>query len=187
MSILSKIQSELKAPKGQYNKFGKYAYRNLEDIQEALKPILAKHHYSIVINDAIELIGDRYYIKATISLYDDNMALVTHSSAYAREALSQKGMSESQITGTASSYARKYAMNALFAIDDTKDDDSIEAPKVVMINDAQMKLVNTLITVKGVDRTMVQTAYNVTSLKDLTAAQTQKVIKQLESKEDIPV
>jgi len=182
MSILSKIQSELKAPKNQFNKFGNYAYRSLEDIQEGLKPVLAKHHYSVVISDTIELVGDRYYIKATVSLYDDKMQLVTYSTAYAREAMSQKGMSESQVTGTASSYARKYAMNALFAIDDTKDDDSVEAPKVQMINDEQIKYIYTMISTKSVDKVAVKKAYNVSSMKDLTSVQALALIEQLKRK-----
>jgi len=183
MSILSKIQSELKVHKSQVNKFGGYSFRSLEDIQEALKPILAKHHYAVVINDSIELIGDRYYCKAVASLYDDNMKLVIYSAGFAREPLSQKGMSESQLTGTASSYARKYAMNALFAIDDTKDADTMDNSKnVPMVTAEQVKYISTLITTKEIDRDKVKQAYKVESMNDLTADNALRLIEQLKAK-----
>ncbi len=119
---LSKIQSELKAPKSQFNNFGKYNYRNCEDILEAVKPLLAKEELVLNITDEIVLIGDRYYVKATATIYDGNNKIET--SAFAREADNKKGMDESQVTGAASSYARKYALNGLFCIDDTKDADT---------------------------------------------------------------
>lgn len=119
------IQSELKAPKGQYNSFGKYKYRSAEDILEALKPLLVKNGLLLTISDEIELIGDRHYVKATVTVQGENSESV-QVSAYAREALNKKGMDESQITGTASSYARKYALNGMWAIDDTKDSDTDE-------------------------------------------------------------
>lgn len=121
---LNKIQVELKAPKGQFNKFGNYKYRNSEDILEALKPLLGKYKAAINITDEIILIGDRYYIKATASLYDIESGMFIDSVAFAREEENKKGMDSSQITGSASSYARKYALNGLLAIDDTKDSDS---------------------------------------------------------------
>jgi len=120
---LSKIQAELKAPKGQMNKFGGYKYRSCEDILEALKPLLSKHNSTLVINDDIVLVGERYYIKATATFTDVDNNNVSVS-AFAREPENKKGMDESQITGAASSYARKYALNGLFAIDDTKDADA---------------------------------------------------------------
>ena len=119
------IQAELKAPKGQYNKFGTYYYRSCEDIVEAAKPVLLKHDCYLNISDEIVQAGDRIYVKATASVFKGSEMLAT-STAFAREPESQKGMSESQITGTASSYARKYALNGLFAIDDTKDADTDE-------------------------------------------------------------
>lgn len=128
MDILTDIQVNLKAPKSQYNDFGKYKYRNCEDILEALKPLLTKHNVSLTISDEIVLIGARYYIKATTFLRQDNTVLGS-TSAYAREAETRKGMDDSQITGSASSYARKYALNGLFAIDDTKDADSNGKPE----------------------------------------------------------
>lgn len=119
------IQTELKAPKGQINKFGNYKYRSLEDINEALKPLLAREQLQLTISDELALIGERYYIKATATISDGNGNHVK-ACGYARESKDKKGMDDSQITGTASSYARKYAMNGLFLIDDTKDADSNE-------------------------------------------------------------
>ena len=121
---LIKVQSELKAPKGQRNAFGNYNYRSAEDILEAVKPLLSEQGLLMTITDIIEQIGERYYIQAKVILTDgEDTVEVT---GYARESLNKKGMDDSQITGTASSYARKYAMNGLFLIDDTKDSDSNE-------------------------------------------------------------
>ena len=119
------IQSRLKAPKGNYNSFGKYKYRSCEDILEAVKPLLVEEGLTLTLSDEIEQIGDRYYVRATASLYE-NENLIEIVSAYAREEDNKKGMDASQITGTASSYARKYALNGLFLIDDTKDADTDE-------------------------------------------------------------
>ena len=119
---LTAIQKELKVPKNQFNAFGKYNYRNAEDILEAVKPLLIKHGCTLFLSDEIVLIGDRYYIKATANFHDgENLIVIT---AYAREEETKKGMDGSQITGASSSYARKYALNGLFLIDDTKDSDS---------------------------------------------------------------
>lgn len=118
------VQTELKAPKGQYNSFGKYKYRSCEDILEALKPVLAKYKASVYITDSIEFIGDRHYIKATVTFVDAENGQPISTTAYAREEESKKGMDGSQVTGASSSYARKYALNGMFAIDDTKDSDS---------------------------------------------------------------
>ncbi|MCT0061181.1 recombinase [Lactococcus lactis subsp. lactis] len=121
---LIKVQAELKAPKGQKNTFGNYNYRSAEDILEAVKPLLSEQGLLMTITDIIEQIGERYYIQAKVILTDgEDTVEVT---GYARESLNKKGMDDSQITGTASSYARKYAMNGLFLIDDTKDSDSNE-------------------------------------------------------------
>lgn len=123
---LMNIQSELKAPKGQYNSFGKYKYRSCEDILEAVKPVLAKHGCTLTISDSIELIGDRFYVKATATLSDTDSDKSISVSAYAREPQDKKGQDSSQVTGATSSYARKYALNGLFCIDDTKDADTDE-------------------------------------------------------------
>ena len=121
---LIEIQAELKAPKSQYNKFGGYNYRNCEDILEAVKPLCAKHEIVPLLSDEIVMIGDRFYIKATAKVTDGKDEIST--TAYARESKDKKGMDESQITGSASSYARKYALNGLFCIDDTKDADFMD-------------------------------------------------------------
>lgn len=123
---LNIIQSKLKAPKGQYSKFGNYSYRSCEDILEALKPLLAANKMTLIINDGIEQIGDRYYLKAICTLFDAETREKVSNSAFAREPESKKGMDIAQITGSTSSYARKYALNGLFAIDDTKDSDTNE-------------------------------------------------------------
>jgi hypothetical protein len=122
---MSDIQKELKAPKNQFNSFGKYKYRSCEDIVEAVKPILAKYGYHLNMSDDVRSAGDRVYIEATCRVMDGDK-VIAESHALAREAEMKKGMDDSQITGTASSYARKYALNGLFAIDDTKDADSDE-------------------------------------------------------------
>ena len=127
---LNKIQTELKAPKGQYNSFGKYKYRSCEDILEAIKPFLTETKTVLTINDEIVFIGNRFYVKATAVLADcENENSFIHNTAFAREDDSKKGMDGSQITGASSSYARKYALNGLFAIDDTKDADTDENAK----------------------------------------------------------
>lgn len=127
---LAKVQYELKAPKGQQNDYGGYKYRSCEDILEALKPLLEKYDASVVITDSIEVVLDRIYVKATAKFVDVATGDSTEVSAYAREPLTQKGMADSQLTGAASSYARKYALNGLFLIDDTKDADSNEYGKI---------------------------------------------------------
>lgn len=124
MEKLIKIQSELKAPKGNYNSFGKFHYRNCEDILEAVKPLLANEKCTLTLSDEIVAIADKVYVRATATISDGKEQHST--SAYARESENKKGMDESQMTGTASSYARKYALNGLFLIDDTKDVDTDE-------------------------------------------------------------
>lgn len=121
------IQHKLKAPKGQYNSFGKYNYRSCEDILEGVKPLLKEHNLSLLIDDEIVQIGERYYVKATAKITDGRE--IVSATAYAREPDTKKGMDESQITGATSSYARKYALNALLCIDDTKDADTMDNSK----------------------------------------------------------
>lgn len=123
---LTTIQLELKAPKSKRNNFGNYNYRSCEDILEAVKPLLAANMCSLTLDDDVLCIGDRVYVKATATLTDHTEGATISTHAFAREAETKKGMDESQITGTASSYARKYALNGLFAIDDTKDADTDE-------------------------------------------------------------
>lgn len=124
MKKLMDVQKKLKAPKGQFNKFGGYHYRSCEDILEAAKPLCVEAGLLLTVSDEVVMIGERYYVKATAKVADGtNEFSVT---AYAREEETKKGMDGSQITGTASSYARKYALNGLFCIDDTKDADTDE-------------------------------------------------------------
>lgn len=123
---LAAIQTALKAPKGQENKFGGYCYRSCEDILEAVKPLLAAQGAVVQLSDTLELVGQRYYIKATASLIDTDTGEAASVTAWAREAESRKGMDDSQITGSSSSYARKYALNGLLAIDDTRDADTMD-------------------------------------------------------------
>jgi len=125
-TLLVSVQQNLKAPKGQFNAFGKYKYRSCEDILEAVKPLLGEA--SLTISDEIVAVLDRVYVKATVTLTLGEAT--TSVSAFARESLTKKGMDDSQITGTASSYARKYALNGLFLIDDTKDADTMDNSKV---------------------------------------------------------
>ena len=125
-AALMAVQAELKAPKNQHNSFGKYDYRSAEDIIEAVKPLLKENGLFLNMSDEVVLVGDRYYIKATVKVVDVVTGESVQTSALARESAQKKGMDESQVTGTASSYARKYALNGLFAIDDNRDADTNE-------------------------------------------------------------
>lgn len=121
---LAKVQQELKAPKSNFNRFGNFYYRSLEDIFEGVKPLLDKYKLALTMHDEPMQIGDRFYIKATATIIDLEDDLEHSVTAYAREASSKKGMDDAQVTGATSSYARKYALNGLFLIDDTKDADT---------------------------------------------------------------
>lgn len=151
---LSKIQKDLKAPKSQHNKFGNYRYRNCEDITEAVKPLLAEQGYHLNMSDEVVQIGERFYVQATATVMDGTK-VVEKSVSYAREAVTKKGMDEAQITGSSSSYARKYALNGLFAIDDTKDSDSRDNTEKQLTKAqqgfaAKMQAAKTLDEVKGI-------------------------------------
>tara|TARA_R100001480_G_scaffold119765_1_gene118745 strand:+ start:56 stop:640 length:585 start_codon:yes stop_codon:yes gene_type:complete len=128
-SLLNKVQTELVAPKNQYNAFGKYSYRSCEDILEGVKPLLETHKCVIVISDSIEMIGERIYVKATAKFVECETGDTIECTAYAREELSKAGMSEGQLTGSTSSYSRKYALNALLLCDDSKDADTMDNSK----------------------------------------------------------
>lgn len=121
---LIKVQATLNAPKGQYNSFGKYPYRSCEDIMGAVKPLLAEHGLVQFVSDEIVQIGDRFYVKATVTVTDGSTSHTV--SGFARESLTKKGMDDAQVTGATSSYARKYALNGMYNIDDTKDADTNE-------------------------------------------------------------
>lgn len=124
---LAAVQAELNVPKNQFNKFGNYKYRNAEDIMQAAKPLCIKNGLLLNVTDSIEYIGERYYVKATARVMNvDDIHDIVEATASAREPESKKGMDESQITGASSSYARKYALGGLFALDDTKDADTNE-------------------------------------------------------------
>jgi len=204
---LAKIQRDLKAPKGQYNKFGKFPYRSCEDILEALKPLLGDLH--LTLSDDLVLVGDRFYVKSTVKISDGETSI--ENTAFAREADAKKGMGVAQITGTASSYARKYALNGLFAIDDTKDDDvSAGAPakaahaETTAPAQTQAEQPSNLVSVKqrslifalGKDlghtseklKGMVKTGYKLDSFTDLTKAQASEVIDKMKQtiKENAP-
>lgn len=126
MERLVKIQNELKAPKGQFNSFGKYKYRSCEDIVEAVKPLLNKYNLFLLMKDELVQVWERYYIESVVELHDanNNGNVIAYSTGYAREEETKKGMDWSQITGASSSYARKYALCWLLAIDDGVDSDS---------------------------------------------------------------
>ncbi len=142
MLRLINIQQKLKAPKNQKNSFGNYMYRSAEDILEAVKPLLKENELSLIINDEIIAIEHRFYVKATANLFDKECKLIASTSAFAREEETKKGQDGSQVTGASSSYARKYALNGLFAIDDTKDADATNTHdkevKKEKLNDSQI-------------------------------------------------
>lgn len=183
MEALMKIQQELKAPKGQYNSFGKYAYRSAEDILEAVKPLLAKYKAELVMTDDIVEVGGRIYVKATALMKaGQEQATVT---AFAREPDDKKGMDASQITGTASSYARKYALNGLFLIDDTKDADTDEhhrqtAPQKVTPD--TVKNIEGLIAETGSDLPKLLAYFKVARLEDMRIDQARKCMVMLQKK-----
>ena len=174
---LAAVQRELKAPKGQFNSFGKYKYRSCEDILEALKPVLSKNGCAVVLSDSVEQVGDRFYICATATITDYETHEQVHNTAFAREDTDKKGMDGSQITGTASSYARKYALNGLFLIDDTKDADTDayheqttgekhkEEPKIAAATAKANEVKNLLVKISG-DKTIAQQVWNEQYKKD---------------------
>lgn len=174
---LAAVQRELKAPKGQFNSCGKYKYRSCEDILEALKPVLSKNGCAVVLSDSVEQVGDRFYICATATITDYETHEQVHNTAFAREDTDKKGMDGSQITGTASSYARKYALNGLFLIDDTKDADTDayheqttgekhkEEPKIAAATAKANEVKKLLVKISG-DKTIAQQVWNEQYKKD---------------------
>ena len=136
---LQKVQIELKAPKSRRNNFGKYRYRSLEDILEALKPLQEKYRFALYLEDEIIVVGNRFYVKCVATLQDLDSTKFVIASAFSREPETKKGMDESQLTGTASSYARKYACNGLFLIDDTQDADTDAYTKINQVSDFDAK------------------------------------------------
>ena len=191
---LMTVQTKLRAPKGQYNSFGKYSYRSCEDILEALKPLLAEVGAIVNVSDEIKLIGNRFYVEATASFIDVETGERMIAKASAREAETKKGMDDSQVTGSVSSYARKYALNGLFAIDDNKDADSTNThgkdikPNMTPtsgLSEAQLKRLLAIGNKSGFNKdTIVKTVKKLygCELKDMTREQYNEVCNRLESK-----
>lgn len=209
---LSAIQREMKAPKNLYNKFGGYSYRNAEGILEAFKPFEEKYKVALVVTDAIELIGGRFYVAANARLFDTASDEYIEATAFAREQDAKKGMDEAQITGSASSYARKYALNGLFLLDDTKDPDTDEsqiegearaakqkpAPKAAQktaqkpaenfvddmkIGDTKAKALEFRLGANGISVDVIYKQCKVNRLADLTEKQHASINKWLDGKE----
>ena len=189
---LMNIQKELKAPKGQYNSFGKYKYRSCEDILESVKPLLEKYKVTIILTDKLEQIGERYYIRAKAMLIDTESNNSIENTAYAREEETKKGMDGSQITGTSSSYARKYALNGLLLIDDTKDADTDEftkennkgktkeEPKEKKITPGQLKVLSKLYT--GDNLVKLLELNKIDKLEDMSMEKANEIILKLKKK-----
>lgn len=189
---LIEVQEKLKAPKNQYNSFGKYSYRNCEDILEALKPILSKVGATVIISDEVISVGERYYVKATVRFICTESGEVVEASANAREEESKKGMDSSQLTGSTSSYARKYALNGMFAIDDTKDADTTnthdkgESKSSSDLSEAQVKRLfaiakNNSLSNEDVLKGIMK-YYNKTDAKKLTKTEYDELIKKIDKK-----
>ena len=176
---LLNIQQELKAPKNQKNTFGGYNYRSCEDILEAVKPLLKKENLIMNITDELVYIGERYYIKATATITDIESGNQFINQAYAREEETKKGMDGSQITGTASSYARKYALNGLFLIDDQKDADTDEFQKQQEEKKATEKQI-TILEEKCTDEEIekIYEKYKIDKLEDLSMEIASKLISR---------
>ena len=190
---LMQVQTKLRAPKSNYNSFGKYSYRSCEDILEALKPLLAEVGAIVNVTDEIKLIGDRYYVEATASFIDTETGERMIAKASAREAETKKGMDDSQVTGSVSSYARKYALNGLFAIDDNKDADSTNThdrdikPNMTPtgITEAQLKRLLAIGNKAGIKKEVVEgTVRKIFNCepKDMTKEQYDNICERLEKK-----
>ena len=191
---LMTVQTKLRAPKGQYNSFGRYSYRSCEDILEALKPLLAEVGAIVNISDEVKLIGDRFYVEATAMFLDCETGDSVVARASAREDETKKGMDLAQVTGSVSSYARKYALNGLFAIDDNKDSDATNThnkdikPNMTPVSgltDAQIKRLLAIGNKSGFNKdTIVKTVKKLYGgeLKDMTREQYNEVCNRLESK-----
>jgi len=196
---LMNIQRDLKAPKNQFNAFGKYKYRSCEDILEAVKPLLVENKMTLVISDSIEGVNQKNYVKATVVLTDVENGDKIESAAYAREADNKKGMDDSQITGATSSYARKYALNGLFGIDDSKDADSTNThgkeaktkptkKKTKTVSEDEILEIEKLISETGIDKVKFQKwlkdSFKASKIDDIPQVAYAKVISVLESKKE---
>lgn len=188
---LTEVQNELKAPKSKYNSFGKYNYRSCEDILEAVKPILKAKRLAMTVKDDVFNIGDRFYIMATVTVFDCESDEKVTTTAYAREDADKKGMDGSQITGSSSSYARKYALNGMFAIDDTKDADSwnthdkdrtVEKKEAERATEEQIAKLRALYKGKEDKLTELLDKYDITNPVQFKRMEIQSVIDKLEAK-----
>ena len=190
---LSEIQVKLKATKDLYNSFGRYSYRSAESILEAMKPLLDEYKVALVINDDIVMIGERYYVKATARLIDGETGEYVEATAFAREDESKKGQDLSQLTGSTSSYARKYAMNGLLAIDDNKDSDDLnkhgkDTIKVNMtpaLSEAQLKRLYAIGNKAGIKKEVLDSTVKKSfgcEPKNMTKEQYQNICERLEKK-----
>lgn len=180
---VQEIQTHLKAPKNLYNSFGKYKYRNAEGICEAVKPLLAEHGLILTLSDELVAVGERYYVKATATICS-NAEEKLSVSAFARESFDKKGMDDSQITGTASSYARKYALNGLFLLDDTKDADTDEYSnennrKMETVSKEQLEELKQLCKEADREESYIAKSMGVKTLAELPAEKFNKVRKGL--------
>lgn len=191
---LLNVQCELKCNKSQYNNFGKYAYRSCEDILEALKPLLKKNKVTIIISDEIIVVENRFYVKATVNFVDVETGEKISNVALAREEESKKGQDASQTTGSCSSYARKYALNGMFAIDDTKDADATNThgnggnnpKKTTALTQAQIKRLFAIANAKGRKAEQVETAVHMKfkcSVSEMNKHQYDEVVKIYETME----
>ena len=190
---LSEIQVKLKATKDLYNSFGRYSYRSAESILEAMKPLLDEYKVALVINDDIVMIGERYYVKATARLIDGETGEHVEATAFAREDESKKGQDLSQLTGSTSSYARKYAMNGLLAIDDNKDSDDLnkhgkDTIKVNMtpaLSEAQLKRLYAIGNKAGIKKEVLDSTVKKSfgcEPRNMTKEQYQNICERLEKK-----
>lgn len=188
---LTEVQNELKAPKSKYNSFGKYNYRSCEDILEAVKPILKAKRLAMTVKDDVFNIGDRFYIMATVTVFDCESEEKVTTTAYAREDADKKGMDGSQITGSSSSYARKYALNGMFAIDDTKDADgwnthdkdrTVEKKEAERATEEQVAKLRALYKGKEDKLTELLDKYDITNPVQFKRMEIQSVIDKLEAK-----
>ena len=182
MKKLIEVQTELKAPKNKFNSFGNFSYRSCEDILESVKPLLKARGLMMTITDEVVNVGSKNYIRATVTIRDGDQTVSV--SAFAREAEAKKGMDDSQITGTASSYARKYALNGMFLIDDTKDADtdefkSYEDSKIPKL---KAKTLKDLCEQTGTDIKKLCDYYKISTIEEMTSSQYAEAVKQIEKK-----
>ncbi len=177
---LSAIQSSLSVKKQQYNSFGKYFYRSCEDILSALKPFLKEHKLILLMEDSVEFIEGRFYVKATAKLIDCEDSSQITNSAYAREEDTKKGMDAGQVTGSVSSYARKYALNGLFCIDDIKDADTDEHTRQAtpMVTKEQIQKIKSELVRTGLDDSLILTEYVISMFDEMTQSQYEDCMKK---------